>query len=59
MVGKVTVVERSQMPLPNTGEAPVPVALPDTGGEQRLPVVLLLGALLSMLLGLALRRRLA
>lgn len=59
MVGKETVVERSQAPLPNTGEAPVPGALPDTGGEQDRPVALLAGAMILMLLGLAGRRRLA
>lgn len=46
------------MPLPSTGEAPLPVSLPDTGGESGLPVFLMMAALLLLTLGGMLQRRL-
>lgn len=54
MVGKVTVQAAAQpapLPLPATGEAPIPAALPDTGMERQALLALLAGALLLMLLG--------
>ena len=45
------------MPLPSTGEAPVPAELPNTGSERGTPLLLLLAALGLLVLGSVLLRR--
>ena len=61
MFGQVTVQSAGQpgaLPLPATGEAPVPVALPDTGAESPVRPALIAAALLLIMLGgLVTRRR--
>ena len=57
MVAEFQVGGGGALPLPDTGEAPVPVALPDTGNASGLPVLGLIAALLLLALGAVARRR--
>ncbi len=58
MFGSVRVEAASALPpLPQTGGAPLPAALPDTGDDGMLPVMLVVSAFGLLLAGAALRRR--